>query len=549
MQPGEWPGRRNGCWTGNSIYASERRRGSVVKRTHRRLGILVCSLLVASPFCVWAQAGTGGSHLYVSMTGSNANPGTEAKPFRTLQHAADVAKPGDTVDVRGGTYCQRLAVTTSGSATAGYITFESAPGEKAILDGGCLFPKDGPSAMIALHNVSYIKIEGFEVRNYKTNNPKSVPFGIRIYGHGSHIELLHNDVHSIEQLYQGLNRVGSGANGFGIAVYGTDAKTPISDLTIAGNQVHGLHTGSSESLVLNGNVAHFEIVRNRVYDNNNIGIDVIGFEPTADNPKVDRARDGVVAENVVYDISSEGNPAYGLSPKGRGDPSSDGIYVDGGTHVVIERNIVHNTDFGIEMASEHFGRKTSYIIARNNLVYFCHDAGISIGGYGRFRGGSSHIMVVNNTLYMNNAWKVGTGEFFMQFHMRDNVFKNNIVYIGRPARATHSRSGPVNAETPTVVMDHNLFYYEGGDDAVKWSYNDRSYPNFQAFVKATGGSHQIFADPKFVDVYKRDFHLRSDSPAIGSGANLGKAVMGEKDLDGRPRTTNGKVDMGCYQDQ
>ena len=520
-----------------------------MKMIHNKRVILLSLLLMVSPLCAFSQGGAVGEHLYVSMSGSNSNAGTKAKPFKTLQHAAEVAKPGDTVEVRGGTYCQQLAVTTSGNPTAGSITFESAPGEKAILDGGCLFPKDGPSAMISLHNVSYVTIKGFEIRNDKTNNPKSVPFGIRVYGHGTHINLLDNDVHSIEQLYQGLNRVGSGANGFGIAVYGTDAKSSISYLTIDGNKVHGLHTGSSESLVLNGNVNHFEIARNEVYDNNNIGIDVIGFEPTADSPKVDRARNGVVKENLVYDISSEGNPAYGLSPSQRGDPSSDGIYVDGGTHVVIERNIVHNTDFGIEMASEHFGRRTSYIIARNNLVYFCHDAGISIGGYGRFRGGSSHITVVNNTLYMNNAWRVGTGEFYMQFHMRHNVFKNNIVYIGRAARATHSRSGPVDANTPTVMMDHNLFYYQGGPDAVKWSYNDKSYKGFQAFVKATGGSHQIFADPQFVDAYKADFHLRSSSPAIGSGANLGESVIGSKDLDGRPRTTNGKVDMGCYQDR
>ena len=521
-----------------------------MKKGREKVGILFVSLLMVSSFCASAKStmAASGKHLYVSMMGSNSNPGTKEKPFSTLQHAADVAKPGDTVDVRGGTYCQRLAVTSSGSATGGSITFRSDPGETAILDGGCLFPENGPSAMISLHNVSYITIEGFEVRNYKTNNPKSVPFGIRIYGHGSHIKILDNDVHSIEQLYQGLNRVGSGANGFGIAVYGTDAAAPISDLTIDGNKVHGLHTGSSESLVLNGNVTHFQIARNRVYENNNIGIDIIGYESKVDDPKVDRARDGVVEENLVYDISSEGNPAYGLSPSRRGDASSDGIYVDGGTRVAIQRNIVHNVDFGIEMASEHSGRNTSYIIARNNLVYFCHNAGVSIGGYGERRGGSDHVTIVNNTLYMNNAWRVGTGEFYMQMHMRDNIFENNIVYIGRPARAMRSRSGPVNPNTPTVTMDHNLFYYQGGPDAVKWSYNDKAYTSFKAFVKATGGNHQIFADPKFVDVYKRDFHLRSDSPAIGSGANLGEAVIGARDLDGRPRTKDGKVNMGCYQD-
>ena len=504
---------------------------------------------MAGSICTSAKSAAPASrtHLYVSMMGSDSNPGTKEKPFGTLQHAAGLTKPGDIVEVRGGTYCQRLAVTSSGTAAGGSITFRSEPGETATLDGGCLFPGNGPSAMISLHNVSYITIQGFEVRNYKTNNPKSVPFGIRVDGHGSHIELLDNDVHSIQQLYQGLNKIGSGANGFGIAVYGTDAMAPISDLTIAGNQVHGLHTGSSESLVLNGNVTRFRVARNKVYENNNIGIDIIGYEPTVHDLKVDRARDGVVEENLVYDISSQANPAYGLSPSSPGNASSDGIYVDGGTRVVIQRNIIHNVDFGIEMASEHSGRNTSYIIARNNLVYFCHNAGISIGGYDELRGGSNHVTIVNNTLYMDNAWRVGAGEFFMQMHMRDNIFKNNIVYIGSPARATHSRSGPVNPNSPTVTMDHNLFYYQGGPDAVKWSYNNKAYPNFTAFVKATGGNHQIFADPKFADVYKEDFHLRSDSPAIGRGANLGEAVMGARDLDGRPRTKAGKADMGCYQ--
>ena len=67
------------------------------------------------------------------------------------------------------------------------------------------------------------------------------------------------------------------------------------------------------------------------------------------NPAVDQARDGVVSDNLVYNITSRGNPAYG------NDQSSDGIYVDGGTRVLIERNVIHDVDFGIELASEHKG--------------------------------------------------------------------------------------------------------------------------------------------------------------------------------------------------
>jgi hypothetical protein len=193
-------------------------------------------------------------------------------------------------------------------------------------------------------------------------------------GAGSHIELLKNNVHHIEQTFERPRcKPGSGGNGFGIAVYGTDAKTPISELVIDGNEVHHLKTGSSESLVVNGNVTNFRITHNVVHDNNNIGIDVIGFERTAPDPAVDQARDGVVSGNLVYNITSRGNPAY------RNEENSDGIYVDGGTRVLIEQNVMHDVDFGIELASEHKDRATSYITARNNLIYHSHTAGFRSG--------------------------------------------------------------------------------------------------------------------------------------------------------------------------
>ncbi|MHB1957733.1 MAG: DUF1565 domain-containing protein [Acidobacteriaceae bacterium] len=508
-------------------------------RRYRKLALLGFSLFAVTALC---PAAARSASWYVSTSGSDSNPGTKEKPFLTLQHAADLAKPGDTVLVRGGKYCERLAVTISGSATQGYITFRSQPGETAVLDGSCLTPEIGDSPMVALRNVSYVKIEHLEIGNYRTADPTRVPAGIRVYGHGSHIEIRDNNVHNIEQTYPGREGPGRGANGFGIAVYGTDATTPISYLIVDGNEVHHLQTGSSESLVLNGNVTHFRVTRNRVHDNNNIGIDIIGFEHTAPDPSVDRARDGLVAENHVYDITSRGNPAYG------NDANSDGIYVDGGTRVVIERNIVDNVDFGIELASEHFGRDTSHIIARDNLIYSCHTAGISIGGYDEKRGSTHDTVIVNNTLYKNDAWHTGTGEIQMQFYLRNNIFKNNIVYIGDSNRALRSRSGRMDPNTPTVTFDRNVYYSPAGANAVKWSLDGKDYSSFKEYVKATGEDRDSrFADPKFVDPAARNFHLQKGSPAIGSGVNLGQNVVGSEDLDGNPRCTNGKIDVGCYE--
>src|SRR5262249_41516366 len=74
---------------------------------------------------------------YVSTTGSDSNPGTQASPFLTLWKAASVAAPGTTVHVAPGTYsssryCKTpdvvgqvaVCMTTSGTASAP-ITFKS----------------------------------------------------------------------------------------------------------------------------------------------------------------------------------------------------------------------------------------------------------------------------------------------------------------------------------------------------------------------------------------------------------------------------------------
>jgi hypothetical protein len=400
------------------------------------------------------------------------------------------------------------------------------------------------SGMLVIENKSYIRIQGFEIRNFRTSDRRRTPLGISVMGAGSHIELLSNNVHHIEQTFAGRDAPGRGGNAFGIAVYGTDAKTPISDLVIDGNEVHHLQTGSSESLVVNGNVTNFRITHNGVHDNNNIGIDIIGAEHTASDPGVDQARDGVVSGNLVYNITSRGNPAYGDSQ------SSDGIYVDGGTRVVIERNVMHHVDFGIELASEHRGRTTSYVTARNNLIYRSNTAGVSIGGYGPERGGADHCTVVNNTLYGNDAAGTGSGEFQMQYNMTNNVFENNIVYAGSRCLMTTSKSGPASGSTPTVTLDHNVYYCDAGAEASQWGWFPARNTGFADYVKKAGNdAHSLFTDPQFVNPATNDFHLRRASPALNAGADLGSSVVGDHDLDGAPRVQARRIDAGCYQMQ
>jgi hypothetical protein len=393
---------------------------------------------------------------------------------------------------------------------------------------------------VTIHDKSYVRIEALEIRNFRTAEHRLAPLGISVTGAGSHLELLKNNVHHIEQNFDGRDAPGRGGNAFGIAVYGTDAKTPISELVIDGNEVHHLKTGSSESLVVNGNVTNFRITHNVVHDNNNIGIDVIGFERTAPDPAVDQARDGVVSGNLVYNITSRGNPAY------RNDESSDGIYVDGGTRILIEQNVMHDVDFGIELASEHKDRGTSYVTARNNLIYHCHTAGVSIGGYAPERGHTDHCTVVNNTLYDNDTSGTGSGEFQMQWNMADNVFANNIVYAGPRCLLMMNRSQLNKSQLPAVI-DRNLYYCAAGSRASTWATSSTPVTGFDNYVQSTGNDrHSRFLDPHFVDSAAHDFHLQSDSPAIAAGT-IGGMPVGELDLDGSPRVKSGNIDIGCYQ--
>jgi hypothetical protein len=75
------------------------------------------------------------SAYYVSASaGAAGNPGTLAKPFATIQQAANIAKAGDSVFIRGGTYHETVHPPRSGSASA-RITFQNYNGETVVIDG------------------------------------------------------------------------------------------------------------------------------------------------------------------------------------------------------------------------------------------------------------------------------------------------------------------------------------------------------------------------------------------------------------------------------
>lgn len=76
---------------------------------------------------------------YVSVNGRDSDGGNENAPFRTIQHAIDLAKPGDTIYVRGGTYHENINVKQSGNP-ANPIRLLAYPNETPVIDGQYTLP-------------------------------------------------------------------------------------------------------------------------------------------------------------------------------------------------------------------------------------------------------------------------------------------------------------------------------------------------------------------------------------------------------------------------
>ena len=100
-------------------------------------------------FCTTAGAVTATADLFVSPTGSDANPGSRAKPFATLEHARDavrelkragkVHKAGLTVWLRGGDFLRTNALELSAADSGtlnGPFVWRAYGNERVRLLGG-----------------------------------------------------------------------------------------------------------------------------------------------------------------------------------------------------------------------------------------------------------------------------------------------------------------------------------------------------------------------------------------------------------------------------
>jgi len=412
------------------------------------------------------------------------------------------------------------------------VTLANYPGETPVLDGTHLrVPPNVDAGLFLLADKSYVAIRGFELRDYSSANLAAVPAGVFLRGACNSIQISNCNIHGIRNLGGRLDRSG---NAFGIAVYGSST-TPAAGIVIDGNEVHNCRTGSSETLTLNGNVTGFRVTNNLVHDNNNIGIDFIGFEGTCPDPAQDQARNGLC----------QGNQAYPHN-----DYSADGIYVDGGTGIVIQRNISHDNDIGVELASEHDGKLTSQITLRDNFVYRSRQGGLLLGGYAASHtGGTDQCAVTNNSFWNDDLLGWGNGEIQLRWRTSNCSFKQNILFAGASGWVV---TVPVSsANNSNNSFDYNLCHAaaKGVAKPAQWVWNNATFAGFAAWQTGSGqDAHSLFADPQYISTGAApNLHLQAASPAVNAGDPAFVPAPGELDIDGNPRVSGSAVDIGAEE--
>ena len=503
-------------------------------QTLRNLSVVsVFVVLLLSVVCT-GQA----DEYHVTPNGDDSNSGQLAKPWKSIHHALDVAEAGDTIFLHAGTWYEPVRFTRSGNANDGPITLARFAEDRVVIDGS-RFDKEDVEPLVAIENQSFLVLRGLELCNLATDKLDETPAAIQVSGESRDITVEDCFIHHIANNAKPISN-GNGRDAHGIAVFG-DAAEPIRNLRIANNLLCDLVLGSSEALVINGNVDGFEVEENELRDCDNIGIDCIGFEETSPNPNTDQARNGKIIANRIYRITTSKNPSY------KNERTAAGIYIDGGKDIVVERNEVFECDFGVEVASEKKGKTTESILVQNNLLYRNVYAGLIIGGYNKGSTGSaSRCRVINNTFFNNDTEPQGDewGQIHLQFRVEECVFANNVLMHLIEKDGSNlfvvqwAKSGRENR------FRNNIYF---GKAQPVWVLGDKWMEELSEFKQHPFvDKSELFADPKFKSLEKSDFRVSNGSPCIDFG-DTSLVPKGALDFASQARVVAASVDCGAFE--
>lgn len=347
---------------------------------------------VASPTA--DQQAASGKVYYVASDGNDANPGTNAQPFRTLVRGAGVLQPGDTLLVKPGVYTDSLVnKIPSGTDWNKPITIKSADPEKRPT----LAPPNGAQWVLHFGKYNGSPVHHIIVDGFILDAQNVLYDGTKITDGAHHIRLANSEVKNSRQMGVLVTLKGSDFNEFvNLDVHnnGDDAQLE-----------HGLYISTSNNLVQDC----------AVYDNAAYGVHL--YSGYADyQPNNNR-----VINNRVYNQAGKG-----------------GIVVAGGSNNQVYNNIVWNNARGVDIQ----GAATTKVY--NNTIYNNSQEGVYVGS------NSTATRVVNNISSSNNLSGI------LNNTPGDTLISNNILYRNDLSSTNNADNNILNLAGASAVITGNL---------------------------------------------------------------------------------------------
>jgi hypothetical protein len=382
-----------------------------------RTWLAVAALLLASAALLPVRATTraaptpvdasaAGRVFYVSPSGSDGNPGTASRPWKTIGKATRTLQPGDLVYILKGTYREWVELNEkANSGTAAQpIAYRAYPGHRPVLDGSTV--GHAYRGLFEIVRTDHIEISGLVIRN-------SPVAGIHVRG-SQGIKIVNNWIER------------SASSGIGA--------WRSTDIVAEGNVLADCRIGpnSGEEMLTMGSVTRFSVRYNEIYWTN-----PDCCKPTSGISVKEASSEGWVTHNRLYDLPSTG------------------IYVDGwdgsNRNHHIASNSIYNASTGISLGSERGGPLRNVYIY-NNVIHHLRFAGIRFQDVGE-DGLRENIHIYHNTV-VGSYGHGGAGILIATYNVRNVVLTNNLINFGPDTTV-----GQIKAYNPSAVTStSNLVY-------------------------------------------------------------------------------------------